>query len=52
MGAYFLDIWSDEKGNIVYFESEEVLFDKKDMWDEAGKDKNKVKKLEIKNTIY
>ena len=52
VGAYFLDIWSDEKGNIVYFESEEVLFDKKDMWDEAGKDKNKVKKLIIKDSIY
>lgn len=52
VGAYFLDIWSDEKGNLVYFEAEEVLFDKKDMWDEAGKDKNKVKKLVIKDSIY
>ena len=52
VGAYFLDIYADEKGNIVYFEAEEVLFDKKDLWDEAGKDKNKVKKLEIKNSIY
>lgn len=52
VGAYFLDFYTDEKGNIVYFEAEEVLFDKNDMWDEAGKDKNKVKKLEIKNSIY
>ena len=52
VGAYFLDIYSDEKGNIQYFDAEEVLFDKKDLLDEAGKDKNKVKKLEIKNTIY
>ena len=52
VGAYFLDIYSDERGNIVYFEAEEVLFDKKDMWDEAGKDKNKVKKLVIKDSIY
>ncbi len=52
VGAYFLDVYSDERGNIVYFEAEEVLFDKKDMWDEAGKDKNKVKKLTIKDTIY
>ena len=52
VGAYFLDIWSDDKGNIVYFEAEEVLFDKKDMWEEAGKDKNKVKKLVIKDPIY
>ena len=52
VGAYFLDIYSDEKGNIVYFKAEEVLFDQKDFWDEAGKDKNKVKKLEIKDAIY
>lgn len=52
VGAYFLDVWSDEKGNIVYFEAEEVLFDKKDIWDESGKDKNKVKKLVIKDSIY
>lgn len=52
VGAYFLDVYSDEKGNIVYFEAEEILFDKKDMWDEAGKDKDKVKKLVIKDSIY
>lgn len=48
VGAYFLNIWSDEKGNIQYFEPEEVLFKPKDMWDEAGKDKNKVKQLVIR----
>lgn len=52
VGAYFLDIYSDEKGNIRYFEAEEMLFDKKDLWDEAGKDKNKVKQLVIKDSIY
>lgn len=48
VGAYFLDIYSDSKGNIQYFEPEEILFNKKDMWDEAGKDRKKVKKLTIK----
>lgn len=47
VGAYFLDIYSDKKGNIQYFEAEEVLFHPKDMWDEAGKDKKKVKQLVI-----
>ena len=48
VGAYFLDIYSNNKGNIEYFEAEEILFDSKDMWDEAGKDKRKVKQLVIK----
>lgn len=48
VGAYFLDIYSDNKGNIQYFEAEEKLFDSKDMWEEAGKDKKKVKQLVIK----
>ena len=48
VGAYFLDIYSDKYGNIQYFEPNEVLCDKKNMWDEAGKDRNKVKKLVIK----
>lgn len=48
VGAYFLNIWSDKKGNIQYFEPEEIVYDKKDMWDEAGKDKRKVKQLVIK----
>lgn len=48
VGAYFLNIYSDGKGNIQYFEPEEVLFNPKDMWDEAGRDKNKVRKLVIK----
>ena len=47
MGAYILDIYSDKNGNIQYFMPEEILFDKKDVWDEAGKDKNKVKQLVI-----
>lgn len=52
VGAYFLDMYSDEKGNIQYFNAEEILFKKEDMWDEIGKDKKRVKKLEIKNTKY
>lgn len=48
VGAYFLDIYSDKKGNIQYFEAEEILYDKQDMWEEAGKDKHKVKKLIIR----
>lgn len=47
IGAYFLNIYSDSKGNIQYFEPEEILFRQNEMWDEAGKDKNKVKKLVI-----
>lgn len=47
VGAYFIDIYADSKGNIQYIEPEEILFDKKDMWDEAGKDKKKVKQLVI-----
>lgn len=47
VGAFFLDIYSDKNGNIIYFEPEEVLCKKSNIWDEAGKDKNKVKKLVI-----
>ena len=47
IGAYFLGIYSDTKGNIQYIEPVEVLFDKKDIWDEADKDKHKVKQLVI-----
>ena len=52
VGGYFLKIYSDSKGNIQYFEPEEWLYDQKEYWDEAGKDKKKVRKLEIKNGIY
>lgn len=48
VGAYFLDIYSDKKGNIQYFMADEVLYDSKDMWDEAGRDRNKVRQLVIK----
>ena len=47
MGAYFLDIYSDKYGNIQYFEPEEILCNKNNVWDEVGKDRNKVKKLII-----
>lgn len=52
LGAYFIDIYSDREGNIQYFKPEEVLFKKEDIWDEVGKDRKKVKKLEIKNGKY
>ncbi len=52
LGAYFLDIYSDKEGNIQYFEPEEILYGKEDVWDEVGKDKKKVKKLEIRNGKY
>lgn len=45
MGAYFLDIYSDSKGNIEYLEPYPMIFDRKDVWDEVGKDKHKVKAL-------
>lgn len=48
VGAYFLDIYSDKKGNIEYFQADEILYDSKDMWQEADRDKRKVKKLVIK----
>jgi len=47
VGAYFLNIYSDKFGNIVYFEPEEILCKKENIWDEAGKDKKKVKQLII-----
>ena len=52
VGGYFLKIYSDKLGNIQYFEPEEILFDKKDFWDETGKDKRKVKQLVIENGVY
>jgi len=47
VGAYFLDIYSDKNGNVIYFEPEEILCKKENIWDEAGKDKRKVKQLVI-----
>ena len=48
VGAYFIDMWSDKKGNIQYLNPEEVLYMDDDMWDEFGKDRKKVKQLVIK----
>jgi len=48
IGGYFLDIYSDQKGNIQFFEAEDMTWKHTDIWDESGKDKGKVKKLEIK----
>lgn len=48
VGGYFLKVYSDSKGNIQYLEPEEIAYSQSDIWDEAGKDKRKVKKLEIK----
>lgn len=52
VGAYFMDIYSDQNGNIQYFEPEEILFGKEDFWDEASKDHKRVKQLVIKNGKY
>ena len=52
VGGYFLKVYSDNRGNIQYFEPEEVLYGQNDIWDEVGKDKRRVKKLEIKDGIY
>ena len=52
VGGYFLKVWSDKNGNIQYMEPEEISYEEKDLWDEAGKDKSKVKKLSIKQGIY
>lgn len=46
VGAYFLKIYSDEKGNIHYFEPEEHLFSSKDL---IENDYLKCKKLDIRN---
>ena len=52
VGGYFIKVYADKKGHIQYFEPEEVAFGPEDFWDEAGKDKNKVKKLVISKGIY
>ena len=52
VGGYFLKVWSDKKGHVQYVEPEEIAYGKKDLWDEAGKDKKKVKKLTIPHGIY
>ena len=46
VGAYFLKIYSDEIGNIQYFEPEEHLFSSKDL---IENDYLKCKKLDIRN---
>ena len=48
VGGVFIQTWSDEKGDIQYFECEPKLYGREDFWEEDGKDKPKVKKLEIK----
>ena len=49
LGGYFLTVYSDKKtGNVEYIAIEERQYGKKDIWDEAGKDRNKVKQLVIK----
>lgn len=47
VGGYYVDVFSDKNG-VVYFLPEEVLYKPEDMWDEAGKDKHRVKQLVIK----
>ena len=45
LGGYFLDIYSDNRGNIEYLKADPRLFDYKDIWDESGKDSHKVRQL-------
>ena len=52
LGAYFIDMYPDQYGNIQYFEPEEILFGKQDVWDEADKDRKRVKQLVISNGKY
>ena len=52
VGGYFLKVWSDKNGNVQYMEPEEILYEGKNIWNEAGKDKSKVKKLTIPKGIY
>ena len=52
LGAYFVDMYSDQYGNIQYIEPEEITFGKQDIWDEADKDSKRVKKLLIENGKY
>ena len=47
VGAYFLDIYSDNHGNVQYLLPEEIIFNQNDFWEEAGKDAKKVKQLVI-----
>lgn len=48
VGGVFIETWSDDKGNVQYFNCEPKLYGREQFWDEAGEDKVKVKKLEIK----
>lgn len=48
VGAYFLDIYTDKQGRVQYFIPEEIICKKENIWDEAGKDRNKVRRLVIK----
>ncbi|MBQ7240757.1 MAG: metallophosphoesterase family protein [Bacilli bacterium] len=49
LGGFFITVYSDKKtGNVEYLAVEEKLYGKKDIWDEPGKDRNKVKQLVIK----
>ena len=41
-------MYYNKKGNIEYFCPEEIVFKPSEMWDEAGKDKSKVKRLVIR----
>lgn len=45
MGGYFITIYYDDKGNIQYYSPEEVIYNHNDVWEEAGKDMHRVKRL-------
>lgn len=48
VGYYELTIYSDNKGNIQYFNAKDILYNENELWDEVGKDAKKVKRLVIK----
>ena len=48
LGGVFLTVYSNKKtGQIEYIDVDERIFNEKDFWEEAGKDKKKVKQLTI-----
>ena len=50
VGGVFLTVYYDSRnGNVIYLEAEPRLYDKKDYWEEFGKDEAKVRKLVDKN---
>ncbi len=47
IGYYLLNILSDELGHVQQFSAKPILYGKEDLWEEAGKDARKVKRLSL-----